>query len=156
MKYLIYKLVLIILIIITPLVFCTCSVGTCFDETESMVKADFYNMESGSTTKADSLTLYGVGMDTLTIYNKSLNLNRAEMPLYAEVQECSLVARLNGVNDTLTFRYSSSFNLISKECGYTYYFSLDTVLTTGNIIDSVAITKKTITTLDEENIRIYF
>ena len=156
MRYLISKIILFLLLVITTAVICSCSVGTCFDETESMVKADFYSMESGTTTTADSLTLYGAGMDSLTIYNKSLKLKRAEMPLYAETGECNLVARLNGVNDTLTFRYSGSFNLISKECGYTYYFTLDTVLTTNNIIDSVAITKKTITTLNEENIRIYF
>jgi hypothetical protein len=60
------------------------------------------------------------------------------------------------MNDTVTYKYSSSLHLISKECGYSFFFNVDTVFYTRNIIDSVSLTKKSITTFNEENMRIFY
>jgi len=134
----------------------SCTPGSCFDETEARVKASFYSSETKKALAPDSVTLYGVNMDTLFIYEKTTNLKSAELPLYAAAQECWFVIRINGINDTLNFTYSSYTHLISKECGYTFYFDLDTCRHSVNIIDSILIEKNTITTLNEENLRIYF
>jgi hypothetical protein len=155
MKYNITKLVLqsILLIILVQLY--SCSAGSCFDETEARVKATFYSKETGKALEPDSVTLHGVNLDSM-IYNKSLKLKSVEFPLYAADTVCKFVLRINGINDTLRFRYSSYTSLISKECGYTYFFTLDTVTNSVNIIKSISITKKTITTFNEENMRIFF
>jgi predicted nucleic-acid-binding Zn-ribbon protein len=113
-------------------------------------------METGKTLAPDSVTLYGVNMDTLEIYDKTTKLQSAELPLYAAEQGCKFVIRINGINDTLEFRYSSYPHLLSKECGYTFFFTLDTVINSINIIDSISIEKKTITTFNEENLRIFY
>ncbi len=134
----------------------SCTAGSCFDETESKVKGTFYSMETGKTLAPDSVTLYGVNMDTLEIYDKTTKLQSAELPLYAAEQGCKFVIRINGINDTLEFRYSSYPHLLSKECGYTFFFTLDTVINSINIIDSISIEKKTITTFNEENLRIFY
>ena len=73
-----------------------------------------------------------------------------------QIQACKFVIRINGINDTLEFSYSSYTYLLSKECGYTFFFTLDTVIHSSNIIDSISIEKKTITTFNEENMRIFY
>jgi predicted nucleic-acid-binding Zn-ribbon protein len=113
-------------------------------------------MATAKTLAPDSVTLYGVNMDTLEIYDNTTKLQIAELPLYAAEQVCKFVLRINGINDTLEFRYSSYPHLLSKECGYTYFFNLDTVIHSVNIIDSISIEKKTITTFNEENLRIFY
>jgi len=134
----------------------SCTAGSCFDETESRVKGTFYSMETGKTLAPDSVTLYGVNMDTLEIYDKTTKLKSAEFPLFAEEQGCKFAIRINGINDTLEFRYISFAHLLSKECGYTFFFTLDTVIHSINIIDSISIEKKSITTFNEENLRIFY
>jgi hypothetical protein len=133
-----------------------CTTGSCLDETESRVKATFYSMETGNPLAPDSLTLYGINMDTLKIYDKTLKLKSAEFPLYAAEKSCKLIIRINGINDTLEFSYSSHPHLLSKECGYTFFYDLDTVYHSINVIDSISLNKKTITTFNEENMRIFY
>jgi hypothetical protein len=134
----------------------SCTAGSCFDETEAKVKGTFYSTETGKPLVPDSVTLFGIGMDTLKLYDKTLNLKTAEFPLFADATDRKFVIRVNGINDTMEFRYSSYTYLLSKECGFTFYFNLDTVIHTLNIIQSVSIEKNTITTFNEENMRIFF
>ncbi|MBK8882811.1 MAG: hypothetical protein IPN67_10615 [Bacteroidales bacterium] len=134
----------------------SCTPGSCFDETEARVKATFYSYETGKAITADSVTLYGVNMDTLLIYDKTQKLKIVEFPLFADAQFCRFAIRINGITDTLGINYNSYTHLLSKECGYTFYFDVDTAFHSVNIIDSIAIEKKTITTLNEENMRIYY
>lgn len=47
--------------------------------------------------------------------------------------------------DTLTFRYARRTQFLSNACGYTYFFTLDTVLATANRLDSVRITNREVT-----------
>jgi hypothetical protein len=134
----------------------SCTLKSCFDVTESKVNAGFYSKDTGKTLSPDSLTLFGMNMDTSKIYNKVLTPKTAQFPLYAADTSVKFIIRINGIDDTIEFRYSSYLHLISKECGYTYYYTIDTALHTVNIIDSLSLKEKTITTLSEENIRIYF
>jgi predicted nucleic-acid-binding Zn-ribbon protein len=134
----------------------SCTLKSCFDVTESQVNAGFYSKETGKPLSPDSLTLYGMNMDTSKIYNKVLAPKTAQFPLFAPDTSVKFIIQINGIYDTIEFRYSSYLHLISKECGYTYYYNLDTALHSFNIIDSLSFSKKTITTLSEENMRIYY
>jgi predicted nucleic-acid-binding Zn-ribbon protein len=134
----------------------SCSLKSCFDVTESKVNAGFYSKDTGKAVSPDSLTLFGMNMDTSKIYNKALAPKTAQFPLYAADTSVKFIIRINGTDDTIEFRYSGYLHLISKECGYTWYYNLDTALHSFNIIDSLSFSKKTITTLSEENMRIYY
>ncbi len=134
----------------------SCSPGSCFEETNAYVKASFYLSSTSKAATPDSVTLYGAGKDTSLIYNKKTGLSQAFIPLDASAGGCSLVIRINGVNDTISFVYSTSSHLISKECGYTFYHNIEAPEFTMHIIDTVTVVKNTITTLSEENIRIYY
>ncbi len=132
-----------------------CTPGSCFEETNAFLKASFYLDSTGKPLAPDSLTLYGIGKDT-TRYSKARGVKTALIPLDASARKCTFVIKINGVNDTISFVYSSYVHLISKECGYTYYHGLDSVFSTRHIIDTVQTKLRTITTLDAPNIFIYY
>jgi hypothetical protein len=147
------------IIIIAPAfaVIVSCTPGSCFEEMDALVKAYFYLDDTGETRSPDSLTIFGVGMDTSRIYSRSARVQPALLPLNADTISCSFVIRLNGINDTLQLRYLSYPHLVSIDCGYTFFHQLeDNLIYTNNIIDTVIIRNKSITTLDVENIRIYY
>jgi hypothetical protein len=135
----------------------SCSDGSCIDETESLLKANLY--VNGITLKApDSLTVYALNKPLEKVYNKATNVTTALIPLNPNATESVFIFRINGINDTVKFRYTSYPHLISKECGYTYYHDLENnpPVTTKHIIDEIEIKNSTITTLNVENIRISY
>jgi hypothetical protein len=134
----------------------SCTTGACFEETTAYAKASMYLSSTRKLTAPDSLSLYGPGMDTSMFYSSQKNISRAMLPLDDSKDSCRLVMKINNVRDTLTIWYSSHPHLISKECGYTYYHTIDSLHFTKNSIDSLSLIKSTITTVLEENLRIYY
>jgi hypothetical protein len=57
----------------------------------------------------------------------------------------SLRPGARGIMDTLTFYYQRQLNFLSNACGYTYFYNLDTVITTKHNIDSVIIENTSVT-----------
>jgi hypothetical protein len=136
----------------------SCAPEACFEETNAYLKASFYSI-SNSTVKMlapDSLTVTGLDQTT-RIYNKASKVQPALLPLNAGTGSCSFIIKINGISDTVQFSYSSRPHLISKECGYTYFHSsLDLPAYTQNNIDTILIINRSITTANEENIRIFY
>ncbi|MGA2407845.1 MAG: DUF6452 family protein [Bacteroidales bacterium] len=134
----------------------SCTTGSCFEETESYLKASFYDNITKKLHAPDSLTLYGLNKDSI-IYYKTVNVQPALIPLNASTESSAFIIKINGIADTIEFRYSSYPHLISKECGYTFYHHLDTALNyTKNSIKDIYTVNSTITTLNVENIRIFY
>jgi|WetSurMetagenome_2_1015567.scaffolds.fasta_scaffold333977_2 hypothetical protein len=140
------------------IVVASCSSGACFDESIAYVKASMNSVVSGKVKvlAPDSLSLYGPGMDNEKFYDAQKGITRAMLPLNASKDSCRLVMKINNKRDTLTFWYSSYTHLLSKECGYTFFFNIDSIHFTGYTIDSVKIVKKSVTTVLEDNIKIYY
>jgi predicted nucleic-acid-binding Zn-ribbon protein len=137
------------------LVLVSCTPQMCFEETNAYLKASFYLETTGKLQAPDSLTLIGAGMDTAR-YKKAARVQPALIPLNASAGDCVFLMKINGITDTISFQYTSYPHPISKECGYTFYHSLDSVFSTKNIIDTILIKQRTITTLNEQNILIYY
>jgi hypothetical protein len=149
------------LIVILPgliLFLLSCTPESCFEETESFLKASLYLNATGKLHAPDSLTIYGLNMDTIQLYNKTKNVQVALLPLNAATDNCVYIIIINGITDTLEFNYSSYPHLISKECGFTFYHNLDTAppVFTKHVIDNIFVGKRSITTINEENIRIFY
>ncbi len=136
--------------------FASCAPQGCFDQTESLVKADFYNNLNKRLQAPDSLTMYGLNMETNKIYDKNVEIQPAMIPLNTSADSCVIVIRINGTNDTIKFRYNSYPHLISKECGYTFYHNIEKPVTTLHEIDSIKLTNNLITNINGENIIIYY
>ncbi|HPA86530.1 MAG TPA: DUF6452 family protein [Bacteroidales bacterium] len=137
-------------------IFVTCTPEACFEETNAYVKAFFYSDITKEAIAPDSITLYGIGNSSSMIYKRTSDVQPALIPLDASSESCTFALRINGVTDTITFMYSSYPHLISKECGYTFYHNLDTVYHTKNTIDFIFRNSGSITTKNEENIRIFY
>jgi len=138
------------------LIMFSCTPQPCSENTESYLKASLYNKETNSLHAAESLTMYAINIDTAKIYDNAPKIQPALIPLNASTDNCSYIITMNGVTDTLKFWYSSFPSLVSKECGYTFYHSLDSLEFTNNIIDTILIYNNRITTINEDNIRIFY
>jgi hypothetical protein len=134
----------------------SCLEVPCIDETEAYVKANFYNYSTSKAIIPDSLTLYGIGMETYKIYDSVKISPPALFPLRDSTDYSTFVIRINGVTDTIYLRYSSYPHLISKECGYTFYHYIDTIYYTRHSIDSISKKSENVTTVNGENIGIYY
>jgi hypothetical protein len=134
----------------------SCNQGSCFEETESYLKATFYSSTTKKIAAPAKLTVSGLN-DTTKIYSKAINISHADFPLNASEPSCIFLIIIDGVTDTLEFKYDTYPHLISKECGYTYHHTLDSAYRpTFHAIDSIKLINKTVTNLNVENIRIYY
>jgi hypothetical protein len=138
------------------LILLSCTPGSCFEETESFLKVSFYDSTTKKLQAPDSLTIFGINMGTNTLYNKTTKVQPALIPLNSSAESCSFVIIINGINDTLEFRYTNYPHLVSKECGYTFYHVIDTPTFTTNNISYIYLARNLITTINEENLRIFF
>jgi hypothetical protein len=132
-----------------------CAPLPCVEETDAKVKANFFTTGTGTAITADSVTLYGLGMDTSKVYDKATNLKSISFPLNSATDSCTFFIKLNNLTDTVTFYYTNYTRLISKECGYTFYHSLDSIKHKKEVLD-YNIINRNITTVNEENIRIFY
>lgn len=134
----------------------SCTPESCFEETESFLKASFYDDATKEILAPDSLTVYGLNMDSNKIYNKTTGVQTALLPLNSATDRCTFIIIVNGITDTLELRYDSYPHLISKECGYTFYHNIDSPAYSTNSIKYIYLNKSNITTVNEENIRIFY
>lgn len=134
----------------------SCTSGACFEETNASVKASLFLNATGKLTAPDSLSLWGSGRDTSKLYNGQKSLKQAILPLDDSSEKCTFVIIINDVRDTINIWYSTFPHLISKDCGYTFYHDIDSVHTTIHKILSISINKNSVTTVNEENLRIYY
>jgi len=142
--------------IFSVLALISCTPGSCFDETTSFMKASFYKTGTGRLSPPDSITMYGINKEADTLYKKALKVQPALFPFDAANNTCGFIMRINGITDTLIVWYTSYPHLISKECGLTYFHTLDSIFATRNLIDTVIIFNSKISTVNEENIRIFY
>jgi len=144
-----------VIMLLVTMVQLSCTPESCLEETVTTVNAVFYRTGTGKVEAPDSVTLYGLGMELVKIYNATRGVKVAKMPLDASEDACAFFIKVNGIPDTIYFSYRSYPHLVSKECGFTVYHSLDTVYNKAGGID-VLLTNGSITTSNEENIRIFY
>jgi hypothetical protein len=134
----------------------SCTPESCIGETTSFVHVTFYKSATNKLTAPDSITVFGVGRDSVRLYSKALNLSTINLQLNASTDNCGFIIKINKITDSLIFTYKSYPHLISKECGITFFYSLEGLRAGGTAIDTVLIRNKNITTVNEENIRIIY
>ena len=61
------------------------------------------------------------------------------------------------LQDTLTFFYDRQLRFLSNSCGYTYFYNIQRITTTTNLIDSAILLRPDVTTdVNIENLRLVF
>jgi predicted nucleic-acid-binding Zn-ribbon protein len=132
-----------------------CTPQTCLDETESFLKVTFYSYSTQTISAPATLTVQGLGRDSL-LYNQASQVKSARLPLNPMADSTAFILKINNIVDTLIIRYISYPHLICSECGYTYYFNIEPPIFRRNNIDSISAPNRTITTQNEENLRIFY
>ena len=134
----------------------SCLDTECIEDTRAYVKVSFYDYDTIRVASPDSITLFGVGNDVKIYDNIKKIALPALMPLKDSDNETEFIIEINGTADTIRFTHSNYLHLISKECGYSMYHTLDTVYFTTNEIDSISLTNKDITLINIENVAIFY
>lgn len=150
------SVIIMSVILISMTFLSSCTPESCLEETESSLEASFYSYSSKNPQTPDSLTSFGLGMDTSRIYSAATGVRFARLPLNPDTLSSVFTIKINGVADTLSLFHTSYPHLISRECGYAFYHNIDSVQFTNNGIDSIWIRNTVVTTTDEENIRIFY
>lgn len=134
----------------------SCSPESCLEETTAFLNASFYKTGGDKPVIIDSLTVFGMRNDTTRLYYKALKVSLIKLPLDASSETCEFVMKIDNLTDTLKFTYSGYPHLISKECGFTFFYYLNSCQFSGSTVDTIRIRNNNITTLNVENIRIFF
>lgn len=147
-----YRFLIVLVILLTA---CS-SDPSCEQNTESLLRIDLYDYETKAAKEAEELTVYGLGhMDSL-LYDHSKNESEILLPLDPAARGTSFVIQIGAETDTLNVAHSSSLYYISKTCGYSYVFLMDTAYLTGSLSDSMVIRRKDIDLNYVQNIRLYY
>lgn len=147
---------LLALVIAVILQMVSCTPESCLEETIAEIKVPLYLSSTQKIQAPDSLTLYGLNSGSRKIHDSAKKIKMVLLPLNPSAENCGFVIRINGTADTILIWYDSFPHLISKECGYTYYHTIDSLIFTKNIIDTIKIRNRSVTTVNEENMRILY
>lgn len=134
----------------------SCVPQTCNEKTESFAGATFYKMGTGKIEAPDTVSIYCLKNGNPLFYEKLVKRSIIYLPFDASAEKCSFLLKINQSTDTISFDYTTFPGLISRECGYTFYFSVTGYITTKNIIDTIIVVNSRITNRDEENLRIFY
>jgi len=134
----------------------SCVPQTCNEKTESLAGATFYKTGTGKIEAPDTVSIFCLKEDISKFYQKLFKRAIIYLPFDPSAEKCTFILRINQTTDTVAFNYTTFPYLVSKECGYTYCFSVTGYWSTKNIIDTIIVVNNRITTGNEENMRIFY
>lgn len=150
-----------LLITITILISSCNADTTCRKSRDVLAGIHFYsntkNQETGivKTEKlsVEKLSVNGLGIDSLLV--KNATANSIKLPFNPFSNESAFILKFDQIIDTVTVKHQNSNYLLSFECGYIRVHTIDTVISTHNFIDSIAIIHSTVNPQYIENIQLH-
>jgi len=121
------------------------------DPPQALLKAAIMD-SSNQTTATSIVSLIGEGVDSL-LYNEN-SIREILFPLSINDTTIFRIS-FDSVEDTIIFFHGTTQKYASMETGFYYEFKLDSVYSTQNRIDSIAITDSLVTKNWHENIKLY-
>jgi len=118
--------------------FFRCNVDDICLSNQHAVQTCFFSMETKNKLAQPRTTIFGLEKDNDSIYRNENVLNMF-LPLSFDRDTTSFLIKIQTKSDTIHFVHTKKLNFISRECGFTFDFVLDTVFYTNIFIDSVAI-----------------
>ncbi len=111
-----------------------------------------FNVKRDSVLK--NTDVYGLDFNNLIYENQ--DISKMFLPLSFQDDTSVFVISNNSLFDTIWVVHSKELLFISRECGFTFDFTIDTVLYTKTFVDSVALFyPKVIYGENVENVKIY-
>jgi hypothetical protein len=134
----------------------SCTVQTCYEDTDPLMTTLLLTSGTGLEAKADSLRVIGLS-DTDTIKfidNKSVSY--FSVPLDPGNDLSTFLVVINGTSDTAVIRYTRHPHLVAPECGYTIISEITSLKTTHHIIDTLIIENKSVDLNGEKNLHLFY
>ena len=149
------KLLVVLMFLVTALLH-SCR-EECAYKPDSQLIADFHSVVQGIDMEwpLDIIALHGLGREDSLLYSERGNISSVRLPLNGSATESGFIFVFGEYTDTVRFSYEVLPVFISQECGFVHNFDLRGASATNNLIDSVVIVTREITSFDETNIRIY-
>jgi hypothetical protein len=151
-----YGLALLVLI---STIITACSSRGCYDDMTVRMYVYFYtqNADSSVSVTLDSLSVQGVGSDSILYQNISSDGIELYLNPISEVTQFAFTCEQNGqlFKDTLTIQHTNQPWFQSLECGSMVFSTLKQVQVTGSIFNSAVITDSTVNTTVTKHVKLY-
>ncbi len=96
------------------------------------------------------------GLENVIYLQQSANFTISLSPVADSCKWLFATDTIGSFTDTFTFYYQRQLKFLSNACGYTYFYSLDSLHTTHNIVDSFLITNTSVTNnVNTKHLKIY-
>lgn len=134
-------------LLLTTALLPACQSKGCYEETDVYVRCTFYWDTEATAVAIDSLSVWGVGSDSLLYDNSNVSLLELELNPNATTSRFVVQAVANNYAflDTLTFLHTNNPWFESLDCDCMMFSTLDTCLTTGRIFKSATLPQRSVT-----------
>lgn len=118
------------------------------------MNCSFLLQDSARAVSIDSVSVWGVGSDSLVCSNKKIS--ELALQLKPNADETKYVFKAVGggheFTDTITFKYERQPWFQSMDCGCMVFSTIDTCLTTGSIFKSATIVERKVDNKGNKNV----
>ncbi|GAO29309.1 DUF6452 family protein [Geofilum rubicundum] len=152
-----FKIFLYIVVALLWLLPASCTQDQICLSNQHAVQTGFYSGRSSvdKDTMLQNSSVFGVHPQRDSIYATE-TFQTMFLPLSFDQDTTIFVIDNNSLRDTLWFSHSKEMAYISRECGFTFNFTIDSVWFTRVFVDSVAIDVKEVNYSENfENVKIY-
>jgi hypothetical protein len=132
----------------------------------SLMNIGFYKMQDDEmkSVTVKNLLARGNVVDSIISEDNAAKIslplsNDADSSIYIftmTLSDTGIVDTVSTFTDTIVFNYTRKLFLLSYDCGFMYNYTMVDIESTHNIINTISITERLISTADAENIRIRF
>jgi len=150
---------LAVILTITTLLLSSCSSNGCYEDMSVKLYANFYTINSKGKTVAvqvDSMTVKGVGSDSIIYKNKTLSGFVLDLNTNAMQTQFLVTTQQKGYLfvDTLTLEHQNAPWFQSMECGCRVFSTLKGCRVGGVIFQSAVIADSAVINLKSEHVRL--
>ena len=146
---------IILIFLLLQLLFSGCNNDSICLSNQHALRAYFMSMEDKTRVQVLNTTIFGLGMENDSIY-KEEDVANMFLPMAFSGDTTTFVIMVQTLADTIHFVNTKKMNFISRECGFTLDFVIDTVYFSNRFIDSVAIINPNIRYNENvDNVEIY-
>ncbi|HYH56492.1 MAG TPA: DUF6452 family protein [Anseongella sp.] len=137
-----------------------CEESACDTSTRTAIQLKFYSRTTDSIPRdtviaMDIEGIYGIGREDSVLY-EGVSAQSVTLPLPLEGDSCQFVMEFTEHSDTLTLVFDRQLRYISRGCGFVTWYTVTEASVTGNEVRSMSILEPSVTTSNEENIKLYF
>lgn len=139
------------------ILFSSCNSKGCYDSMEVQAEFGFYRSSDKAAVSVDSVTVWGVGSDSLLYNNEKLDHIALELdPKKGETQYVIQAKQMGHTFiDTLSLFHKNQPWFQSMECGCMVFSTLDSCKTKGSIIQSTVIVNPKINNNKTKNVELF-